>query len=267
MNSFWSKPNPGGVPLKSHSDLFNAKVHGYLPEILDFHIAEVFRKRRAADQGGGWSAAYLQVEQERLRSVLLQWLDYEIERRDFTVEACEKESDANINGLQLRLRVDRVDQVDGGRLILDYKTGKVSPAMWSGDRPDEPQLPLYAIHGQVDSLRGVLFAQVRAGDLLFKGRVEDANKTLAKSFDGRSDLIKSPFTQDLRDEWSVALGSLAEQFLSGDAAVAPKFYPNTCRYCPLPALCRVAETVIPIEAADEAGDEEDEAIEEDSIDA
>ena len=267
MNAFWSKPNPRGAPLRNRSDLFNAKVNGSLPEILNFHTAEVFRERRTADQGGGWSEAYLRVEQERLCSVLLQWLDYEITRTDFAVEACEKESEAEINGLQLKLRVDRIDQVDGGRLILDYKTGSVTPAMWNGERPDEPQLPLYAIHGHVESLRGVLFAEVRAGEMDLIGRAEDARKTVQKDLGSNSGLLRNPLNENVLSEWRSALSNLADKFLAGDAAVEPKSYPRTCQYCALDALCRVAETMVPIEAAANAIAEEDEAIEEDSIDA
>ncbi len=266
MNSFWSTPGPDGALLRNRDELINAKASGSLPEILDFHIAEIFRKRRGSDQDSGWSKAYLQVEKERLHSLLLQWLDYEITRTDFTVEACEKESEAEINGLQLRLRVDRIDQVNSGRLILDYKTGEVTPAMWTTERPEEPQLPLYAIHGHVESLRGVLFAQVRAGDSLFKGRVEDANRTVARAFDGRSDMIRNPLTEEIREQWSNGLSNLADQFLAGDAAVEPKLYPITCKYCALAPLCRVAETIVPIEAAAESIAGEDEAVEEESFD-
>jgi ATP-dependent helicase/nuclease subunit B len=266
MNAFWSKPNPMDLPLRNRRDLVNATVSGSLPAILDFHIAEVFRERRPIEPVSGWSEAYFEVEQNRLRNLVLNWLDSEITRTDFTVEACEKENEAEVNGLQLRLRVDRIDEVDGGRLILDYKTGNVAPAMWSGERPDEPQLPLYAIHGQVDTLRGVLFAQVRAGDSLFKGRVEDANRTVARAFDGRSDMIRNPLTEEIREQWSNALSNLAVQFLAGDAAVEPKLYPSTCKYCALAPLCRVAETIVPIEAAAESIAGEDDAVEEESFD-
>jgi ATP-dependent helicase/nuclease subunit B len=266
MNSFWSMPGPDGVPLKSQSDLFNAKVHGHLPEILDFHIAKVFRKRRDSDQESNWSKAYLQVEQARLRSLLLHWLDYEGERTDFTVEACEKESETEINGLQLRLRVDRIDQVNGGRLILDYKTGKVTPALWRSDRPDEPQLPLYAIHGRVDNLRGVLFAEVRAGEAYLIGRAEDPRMTIQKELAGNSGLLKNQLNEGVLSEWRNALDNLAGGFLDGDAAVAPKLYPITCRYCALASLCRVAETIVPIEAAANSIAGEDDAVEEESFD-
>ena len=186
------------------------------------------------------------------RALLLQWLEYEIARTDFAVEACEKESHAEINGLQLRLRVDRIDQVDGGRLILDYKTGEVTPALWKSKRPEEPQLPLYAVHGHVDSLRGVLFAQVRAGDIELIGRAQDATKTVTRELVRNSGLLNNYLNEGILTEWSSALKNLADQFLAGDAAVEPKSYPKTCGYCSLAALCRVAETVIPIEAAADA---------------
>ena len=57
----------------------------------------------------------------------------------------------------------------------------------------------------------------------------------------------------------VTLSALADQFLAGDAAVAPKQYPKTCRYCALPALCRVAETLVALDAEDD--DEEGEDVE------
>ena len=177
--------------LESSQRFFATISPMYSAESLEVHTRD-----------SGWSAAYLQVEQARLHSVLGQWLNREMERVPFTVEEHEKDFLTQINGLQLNLRVDRIDRVDGGRLILDYKTGKVSPAMWDGERPDEPQLPLYGVHGPVGDLRGVLFAQVRAGDMEFRGRVEDATTTLFKGLDNRSALVSDPLTRETLDEWA-----------------------------------------------------------------
>ena len=258
MEAFWSSPNPGGPPLRTRDDLINARTGGRLPEILAYHIAEVFKREFAgATRDGNWSRVYMQVEQARMLSLLSRWLDYEAGRTAFTVDESEKEVHAEINGLQLGLRVDRIDRVDGGRLILDYKTGLVSPSMWEGQRPDEPQLPLYGVHGPVDDLRGVLFAQVRARDMCFKGRVEEPTRTVFKGLNGRSDLVKNPLTEDTLGEWADALSNLADEFLTGAAAVAPKHYPKTCRYCALPSLCRVAETLIEREIDDIENGEED----------
>ncbi len=263
LQALWSTENAGDLLLQSREDLINAKRGGRLSGILHHHIAEVFqRELRGSYRNSDWAQAYLQVEQNRLQAVLSQWLDHEMEREPFTVEEHEKAFPAQVNGLPLSLRVDRIDRVNGGRLILDYKTGKVASSMWNGERPDEPQLPLYGIHGPVDDLRGVLFAQVRVGDMDFKGRVEDARKTVSRSLDGRSALVSDPLTRPALDEWEVTLGALAEQFLAGGAAVVPKQYPKTCKYCPLPALCRVAETPAILEAEDdeEEGEDLDESV-------
>jgi ATP-dependent helicase/nuclease subunit B len=245
LQALWSKQNAASLLLQSRDDLIEAKAGGRLPEILRHHIAEIFeRELWGGYKDGGWAQAYLQVEQVRLQSVLLQWLDSEMERKPFTVEVHEKSFRAQVNGLELDLRVDRIDRVQDGRLILDYKTGKVSPAMWEGARPEEPQLPLYGVHGPVDDLRGVLFAQVRAGEMTFAGRLEDASKALFDDLSARSGLAQKPLTEEVLGGWADALSGLAHRFLAGEAAVAPKRYPKTCKYCTLPAFCRVAETLV-----------------------
>jgi hypothetical protein len=45
----------------------------------------------------------------------------------------------------------------------------------------------------------------------------------------------------MHNAWHHALHLLAEEFLHGEASVDPKHPVDTCRYCPLPGLCRVAE--------------------------
>jgi RecB family exonuclease len=185
--------------------------------------------------------------------VLLQWLDYELGRPDFIVEACEKEQTVKIDGLELHLRVDRIDRVDKGRLILDYKTGVASASMWEGERPDEPQLPLYGTHGGVEDLCGVLFAKIRAEEMHFVGSAKDPATTVYRNFSGRTK-VKSNLTEDALRQWSETLRILAADFLTGNAAVEPKSYPKTCRFCPLPGLCRVAEVNVATEAEDDADD-------------
>jgi hypothetical protein len=43
------------------------------------------------------------------------------------------------------------------------------------------------------------------------------------------------------ETWRAVLEALAREYLSGHAAVAPKNYPETCRHCDFPTLCRVRE--------------------------
>lgn len=206
-----------------------------------------------ADENKRWSEAYLQAERQRIAALLQEWLAYEAKRAPFSVEGRETPIAASAGDLKLKLRTDRIDRIASGHLLIDYKTGKVSTAAWESSRPDEPQLPLYAIFGNVKELRGVLLAQLRAQDLKFTGCVDEAGLS---ALPGLSQ--SAVFTPELRAQWEAALLGLAEDFLNGEAAVDPKKYPDTCRYCALPGLCRVAES----ERARAALDEEDDGLEE-----
>jgi RecB family exonuclease len=148
----------------------------------------------------------------------------------------------NVGGLKLKLRADRIDEVGSSdRVILDYKSGEVGPRDWDPPRPNEPQLPLYAVYGGVENVRGVLFARIRAGDTCFTGSVADVRAQLFADAKSNSALAANPYTDGMRDEWHEALLNLAGEFLAGEAAVDPKEGRKTCEYCPLPGLCRVAE--------------------------
>jgi len=66
-------------------------------------------------------------------------------------------------------RLDRMDRLaSGGHFILDYKSGPCKVAAWLGARPDEPQVPMYAL-GAAGDVAAVAFAQVKTGEMAFKG--------------------------------------------------------------------------------------------------
>ncbi len=242
LEAIWS---PGSAPhlrLQNRQDLISARTGGRISSMLREHIRQVFIKYGRDRTSSIWSKQYLQLEQERLHSLLLQWLEYESQREDFSVQETERQFHVEINGLRLDLRADRIDQVDGGYVVLDYKTGSVSPSRWDGDRPEEPQLPLYGVYKLGHSLRGILFAQIRAGDMCLNGRAFDVTKTVTNRASKHSELVRNPLTDEMLGSWADALSQLADQFLAGEAAVAPKRYPKTCSYCALGALCRIAET-------------------------
>jgi ATP-dependent helicase/nuclease subunit B len=90
---------------------------------------------------------YLQLEQECLHRLLQKWLEFEVQRPNFSVVATEAAIECEIGKLPLHLRIDRIDQLDDGALLLiDYKTGKEIPSLKKclTTPPIEPQLPLYA---------------------------------------------------------------------------------------------------------------------------
>jgi probable DNA repair protein len=245
LRKFWEPKD--GVP-RSLADLTAEISDGPLDAVLDAAIAEVF----AAEFGqvdDPWLREYLASERRRLLRRLSEWMRVEAGRVPFTVIACEQKlDDVHVGGLKLRLRADRIDELASGeRLLIDYKTGKVSPADWEGPRPNEPQLPLYALFGGVQDVHGVLFARIRVGETSFAGSVEDLHRQLLPEAKETSALGKIVYSKPLRDEWEAALLALAADFMRGEAAVDPKDRIETCRYCPMAGLCRVAEVCDPLE--------------------
>lgn len=248
LENIWS-PEKGA--LHTLEDLKAAKSEGTLEAILKAAVESAFAGYDAVDES--WMRAYLDSEKARLCLRLGAWMEVEERRQPFEVIACEERlDDVDVGGLHLRLRVDRVDQLPNfDRLLLDYKTSVVATGKWEGLRPDEPQVPLYAVFGGVDDLQGVLFAQIRAGATKFIGSVADAKAQLDSSLTGSSALVKNPYTETMRDEWRIALLNLADDFLLGKAVVDPKHGVDTCKVCSFAGLCRVAETRDGSEGEDE----------------
>jgi ATP-dependent helicase/nuclease subunit B len=231
----------GPESIRNRDDLVNAIGAKTLPGILDAQIDAALTARFGSAPADSWQQACLAAEKRRLQARIGEWLEIEARRQPFTVEACEQRLDnVHIGDLRLNLRADRIDLLaDGSRLLLDYKTGRVSPAAWQGDRPSDPQLPLYAAYGNVENLSGILFARIRAGETEFEGRVRDARSQLLADQGARTVLVTDPYSDSMRDEWARALKNLAEEFLAGEAAVDPR--PHACGQCHFQALCRIAE--------------------------
>ncbi|MCK4609332.1 MAG: PD-(D/E)XK nuclease family protein, partial [Gammaproteobacteria bacterium] len=177
---------------------------------------------------------FVRLENRRLQQLLWDWLLLEKVRIPFTVLAEEKWHTVNLEPLKaINTRIDRIDQLeDGSIIIIDYKTGKSEITSWDGDRPDEPQLPLYCITSK-QPVAGIAFAQLKKGDLKFKAITKSAEQ-LPKT--------KAAENWDQQcNEWQQTLTTLGQDFCQGKAAVDPKYINNSCRNCHLQPMCRIIE--------------------------
>jgi ATP-dependent helicase/DNAse subunit B len=188
---------------------------------------------------------YLVLEEMRLTALITEWLDYEASRLPFAVAATEVDTSVHIAGLTLNLRLDRIDRLnDGSLLVIDYKSGDVSPKAWDLPRPQDVQLPLYAGFALEpdDELGGLVFAKVRPAKHAFAGRVGAAATTLFSGLKSSNALMKAPFTAEQLIDWRDSIEQLAKDFLAGQAEVDPRDPPKTCQRCGLQTLCRVHES-------------------------
>ncbi len=162
---------------------------------------------------------FLRIESARLRALLLAWLDLDRARAGFSVVAPEQAIAVDVAGLKLALRIDRIDQLaDGSLVLIDYKTGATKPKVWAGERPEEPQLPLYALSQQapvaalclarVSGRDGVGLSGTGRDPALLPGLVAPAALGLPETW---------PATLA---HWQRVLARLAREFLDGHAELA-----------------------------------------------
>jgi ATP-dependent helicase/nuclease subunit B len=188
---------------------------------------------------------FAELEAGRLQRLGRDWLAVEARRAPFEVAHVEQERELEVAGLAFKGRIDRMDKLeDGTHAVIDYKTGRrVTPKDWDGPRPDDPQLPLYAVTAK-ETVSVVAFGKLRAGDMKFSG------------FSARKGVIpnvRPALNWDaLRAGWRAALEELARGFAAGKAGVDPKegLY-KTCRYCDLHTLCRVHERLSALDEEEE----------------
>jgi probable DNA repair protein len=174
---------------------------------------------------------------------LMELLNLEAARSSFTVyRQPELKAERRIAGLDLQVRFDRIDELpDGRRVVIDYKTGSsASPTKWWGERPEQPQLPLYAVL-ESEQLAAVTFAQLGVGKVGFEGvaREEGILPGIA-AYPGNGGVPPERMDwQRLIPYWRGVIERLFARYAGGDASVDP--LPQACRYCHLSTLCRIHE--------------------------
>ncbi len=255
LHSIWGGPKSGG-----RRTLTEFRAIGDRQAFIADHVRRATQSALKQAVRERLPQRYLEMEERRLNYLIGEWLDYELTRVEFTVLQTEAERTVEYAGLSFDLRLDRIDQLsDGTLLVIDYKTGAVTPKSWELPRPDDVQLPLYASFalGEQETLGGLAFAKVRRGDDLgFAGHINDARATLISSLRGTSGLVKNKLDEQKIRDWKREIEDLVRNFLAGRAEVNPREYPETCTRCGLHALCRIQEHRVLLAADDNATGEE-----------
>ncbi len=191
---------------------------------------------------GGMGPDYFELESLRLRRLLSEWLLVERQRPEFIVVGTEQGISLKLEGLDIALRADRIDELaDGARFVIDYKSGVSNPQDWLGARPARPQLPLYGL-AMHETVAGLAFAQVRTRDCKYTGAGQTEVAPGVQCDIEKLVKEKMPVKdwEDLTVAWQGNLQRLAREFVSGQAQVDP-LKDSSCTYCGLQALCRVGE--------------------------
>jgi probable DNA repair protein len=232
LAQFWGKCQTQENLLSLPDSTLNAQLQSLVSDTLE---------RWQATHPHRLTDAIAALESKRLMSLLWNWIAHEKQRPPFVVLAVETHQLIVVQGLTLKICIDRIDglvedslatQTPVKKLILDYKTGRsVSTQTWLGEVLLEPQLPLYATT-QALLPDAISFAIVHPETVAFRGLGALPACQGVKAITHWAEQMK---------QWKTALEDTVTRFLQGEAAVRPYHSENPCKNCHVTALCRVFE--------------------------
>lgn len=247
LERFWTEIRDQAGLLALDGDALDAAVL----RAVDAVLAELDENPRRESLKPRFRA----LERQRILRLVRDWLDLERGRRlPFTVVACERTVEVDIEGVKARMQIDRIDELEDGRLlVIDYKTGAaIDTRNWATDRITEPQLPIYAAIAPKDGLEGgrvaaVVFAKVLLDGAGFLG-VGEEDELLPRvagldSKAGRrlfADAGRFPDWTAVLDHWRERIRAVAREVGAGEAAVVFADEKDL-RYCEVLPLLRLAE--------------------------
>lgn len=204
------------------------------PDLLEDHIAYAIEgaltplKQNRPDL---FSTPIHDVELIRLKRLVHACLDWEKQRPPFTVAALEHSYTLNLAGLEIQVRVDRLDTVADKKWVIDYKSSLPPSKPWNEDRPKESQLLLYALLDE--DINTLILLQLKTGKISCAGLSENKEQIQGISY------LKSGATwQEYRDIWQQQLTDLAVEFQAGHCPPKPA-QASICQQCDFQNLCRL----------------------------
>ena len=253
-------PCPDGLSAAERGIVLHAMLTAFWDDVLDhatlaaFTPAQLTERVDASIEAGKaklpparWRAlppAVADAEAHRLAATLQAWIvEGELPRPPFAAQAHEQAIELDVDGVGVRVRVDRIDALEsGGIAIVDYKSGRVvSPSRWFASRPEGIQLAVYAqaVEGKGgEPIRALAFAQLKAGEIRVSG-LADAHETWpALDVAGETSRVPVQDWANARMQLRDHVAMLAREIREGVARVAPR-RPTTCQYCGLQPLCRI----------------------------
>ncbi|MFT7558663.1 MAG: ATP-dependent helicase/nuclease subunit B [Flavobacteriales bacterium] len=154
---------------------------------------------------------------QRLFFAITKFLELELTRdQNFTVQSLEFESEVVFSKRSLNLRIDRLDNIDGNLVLMDYKSGSTSINPALKNQIKHAQLPLYSLLYEPNKLQAVTFAEVNYKHQAYTGIGSESIQLKGVYPDIK---IRSPEVSldwiDITDHWRTSINALADGIIYG----------------------------------------------------
>ncbi len=216
--------------IKNQSELLN-----YDPEDLDQlinHAIDVALSPIIDERICSFPPLIQTIERQRLKTLIHACFLWEQQREPFEIKAVEEAFTYQLAGLDFSVRVDRLDKLpDGSTWVIDYKSRIPSNKPWNEERPEAPQLLLYALLDE--NINALMFLQLKIGQIICSGISQDK-----QNIPGLSAIKKDETWTQKREEWHHRLSQLASEFRDGYCPPIPQ-RDSTCLTCDYKNLCRI----------------------------
>lgn len=167
----------------------------------------------------------LLLERSRVQKLLLGLVAVDVGRESFAIARVEQALDVALDGIRIKLRIDRQDRLDDGSLIiLDYKTGTKKRFLDGQREPLQIQLVVYACAVN-EEVAGLGLINIDSRSIDFDGA-------------GRSFTATDSWDEDL-GRWKARVMDAAAQIQRGDVRINMVQGSDASR--PLGLLSRIEE--------------------------
>ncbi len=200
---------------------------------IDYLINNISQKIISSNQPPIENALNTLIKQgeiSRYNHLVKSALKWELSRSNFAVVATEKSYIFNLDGVNFKIRIDRLDTENQAKIIIDYKSSMPSRKPWDEDRPLEPQLLLYALLD--DTVNCILYLELKNGHVEASGI-----SALTQDIPGVKLIAKDDW-QNFKKTWHQQLTSLLQEFNHGECTPNPT-KTTICQTCDLQSLCRI----------------------------
>lgn len=203
-------------------------------ELVYKHIRNMLKYKPASAP-----KSFIKSECKNITTIILAWMQYDLNREDCQIYAAEQEITLKLNGIAIRGIIDRIDKLNSGNYtIIDYKTGAANASNWFTDTITEPQMPIYSI-AYDNKLSATCYGHISSKEPYFSG-ISDTSSLETKSPQNTPEKSIS----EIVAQWRISIEDTLSKYATGSIQTITENITTECNKCPYSGICRIWEKTV-----------------------